>query len=232
MSLSNNLDIPNPAKGRFWEWKSDLKTFRRWNKETGQQETMDLPFTFIVLDALQTIKGFSDEHNAGIWANEIRNTQTDLLTVRTKGGVLGHGLYQHVKGITGARYTRSLYIAYKENGELVTGNLQLIGGANGAWIEFTDKHKIYGIGITVTGAEAKKNKAITYNVPVFEITPATEETITKAIELDKELQVYLKAYLSRSGEITGEMPAHDEFAPDTSLEPPDDDFEVDGVPRF
>jgi len=227
MSLSNNTDQPNPAT-RFFEWSSEKKTVKWYDKEAKENVFMQLPFTFIVLDMLSTVKGFSDADQGGIWANEVRDTRKDVLTVRTKRGIKAQGLWKEdIKNVVeGARYCRSVYIAYKDDdGELVIGNFQMQGAANSAWIEFTKYTKVYGIGVQVTGAVERKKGSNTFFEPVFAAIPANEATIEQAIELDKEVQEYLKNYLGREQDVVD-----DEYSgqsDDWHLREPPDDIDVD-----
>jgi hypothetical protein len=229
MSLSNNTDQPNPAT-RFFEWSSTAKTVKWYDKEKKENVLMELPFTFIVLDMLSTVKGFSDADGGGIWSNEVRDTRKDILTVRTKRGIKAQGLWKEdVKNsVDGARYCRSVYIAYKEGGELVIGNFQMQGAANGAWIDFSQHTKVYGVGIQITGAVEQKKGATTFYEPVFVTIPVSEETIAEAVELDKEVQEYLKAYLGREQDIVVDNHDLDYSGPDNwhEQEPPED-FDAD-----
>lgn len=121
MSRSNNTEISNPAN-RFFEWSGSEGKIKYYDKEKKENIYIDLPFVFLVLDVLTTIKGYSDEDESGIWANEIRNLKTEELTVRTKHGIKAKGLYEEVKNVLGAKYSQSVYIAYKDGGELKIGN--------------------------------------------------------------------------------------------------------------
>jgi hypothetical protein len=203
MSLSNNTESKNPAQ-RFFEWSSQDKTVKWYDKEAKQNVLMQLPFTFIVLDMLSTVKGFSDADGGGIWSNEVRDTRKDILTVRTKRGIKAQGLWKEdiKNSVEGARYCRSVYIAFKDDdGDLVIGNIQMQGSANSAWIEFSRNTKIYGVGIQITGSVEQKKGATTYYEPVFQVIEANEATIAEAVELDKELQEYLAVSLGREQEI-------------------------------
>jgi hypothetical protein len=174
-----------------------------YDREAKENVLMELPFTFIVLDMLSTVKGFSDADGGGIWANEVRDTRKDILTVKTKRGVKAQGLWKEdiKNSVEGARYCRSVYIAYKDDdGELVIGNFQMQGAANSAFIEFTKHTKPYGIGIQITGSNEQKKGSNKFYEPVFAAIEANEATIAEAIELDKQLQEYLKAYLGRETE--------------------------------
>lgn len=224
MSLSNQTDNPNPAT-RFFEWSSQEKTVKWYDKEAKQNVLMQLPFTFIVLDMLSTVKGFSDADGGGIWSNEVRDTRKDILTVRTKRGIKAQGLWKEdiKNAVEGARYCRSVYIAFKnDEGELTIGNFQMQGSANSAWIEFCKNAKIYGVGIQITGSVEQKKGATTYHEPVFTTIEANETTIAEAVELDRELQEYLKVYLGRAQDIVLDEPDHS--GPDNwhEQEPPED----------
>lgn len=226
MSLSNNTELKSPAT-RFFEWSSSNKTVKWYDKDAKQNVLMKLPFTFIVLDMLSTVKGFSDADKGSIWANEVRDTRKDILTVRTKhGGIKAQGLWKEdIKNtVIGAKYARSVYIAYKDDdGELVIGNFQMQGSANSAWIEFCKTAKIYGVGIQITDSVKKTNGATTFYEPVFAVIEANEATIAEAVELDKQLQEYLKVYLGRSQDIV--IDDHDYSGePDNwhEQEPPED----------
>ncbi len=199
MSLSNNSELTTPCT-RFFEWSSSEKTVKWYSKETKENVLVKLPFSFIVLDdGLSTVKGFSDADGGGIWSNEIRDTRTDVLTVRTKRGVKAQGLYQDVKhSVEGSRYCRSVYIAYKNDaGELVIGNIQMQGAANGEYIEFRKANKVYGVGLQITGCEERKKGATKFYAPIFATVEVSPEAIETATQLDRELQEYLKAYLGR-----------------------------------
>lgn len=198
MSLSNSVELKNPAVKQF-EWSGDNGGFRWYNKETKERIDIDLPFTFLVLDTLSTVRGYSDSDTSGYYSNEVRDLKKEPFTVRTKQGVKATGLYADLfYQCPGMKYTQSVYIAYYEGEELVIGNLQLKGAAVSAWIEYRKKNKIYKVAIDVSeSVQGKKGKTI-FQIPVFHSTPASEETINDAIELDKTLQEYLTAYLSRT----------------------------------
>lgn len=199
MSRSNNTEITNPST-RYFEFSGSEGKVKYYDKDAKENVFLDLPFTFLVLDTLTTIKGYSDEHDSGIWSNEIRNTKTDELTVRTKGGILAQGLYDQVKSVVGAKYSQSVYIAYKDGDELKIGNLQLHGAAIGPWIEWRKGKNIYDGAVAITGTTNEKKGSNKYFAPVFEAKPTSEETDAKAKELDTVLQEYLTAYFVRNGQ--------------------------------
>lgn len=202
MSRSNpNENAVNPCN-KWFQWDGgDGKGLKSYNKETKTNDITPIPFKFLVLDRLITVIGYNEPEKIGYYANEIRNMKTDKLTVRSKNGVEAEGTYEEVKaklGTKGLSFAQSCYIAYFEGKVLTLGNIKMSGAALENWFNFCKTNKIEEIGVTLKGAkEAKKGKVIYYE-PVFEPLVIKEETNNAAIELDKELQEYLKAYLERN----------------------------------
>jgi hypothetical protein len=203
MSRSNQTETnPNPAK-MFFKFASSKGAFQYYDKEKKENIVVKLPFRFMVLDTLSTVGGFSKNINSGFWANEVRNTTTDPLIVRTKDGVFAEGLYRDkieapLKA-DGGKFVQSIYIAYKdESKELIIANIQMMGSALGAWIPFTkaNRQELFKGVVTVKTTVEEKNGANTYQVPVFKIGTVTEPTDAAAKLLDEELQVYLNEILS------------------------------------
>ncbi len=233
MSRSNNTERPNPAN-RFYQWDGSKGGFSYWDKEKEERVHVDLPFGFMVLETLSTIKGWSDQNQSGFWSNEVRKVAEDSFTVRTKKGIACTGSYREVKAnpsCAGAKYCQSVYIADKQNGALVIANLQLMGAALSSWIEFRKKHKdIYAGAIRVaTMAEGKKG-AVTYQMPVFEAIEASPESDESAKELDRELQKYLDGYFKRVAEPaeihSTDIPEQDDYEEPVT----DDGAPVDDLP--
>lgn len=209
MSRSNPNEMserPTNPSVRFIDWDSDNKQFKYYDKETKQNVPIKLPFSFLVLDTLATIKGWSNESDSGIWSNEIKNIKTDILTVMTKKGVEAKGTYEQIKGkVSGSKYCQSVYIAYPENKVWQIANIQMKGAALGSWIEFCSPDKKSGNkrpdllngAVQVKSTEEGKVGKIVFNKPVFtyiETVPA--EVQEKALVLDKELQEYLVKYFA------------------------------------
>jgi hypothetical protein len=194
--------IKNPAT-RFFRWsggeaKGGVLTW--YDKESEEEKKVDFPFSFVVLDELNTIGGFSDADKSSYWSNEVRNLKRDELVVKTGSGVKARGIYDKLADVRskGAKYAKSVYVSYKdETGELAIGNIKLMGAALTAWIEFTGKYNVTKCAVSLTGADGPKTKGTTkYFVPIFEGQNLSEETISKVTALDKELQSYLRQYLS------------------------------------
>lgn len=208
MSLSNpTTKITNPAE-IFIEWDGAKGLPYYYDKTEKQNFELKLPLRFIVLDELSTIKGFNKNLKCGIYSNEIRNTTTDPLRVRTfKDGFKAQGFYQEIKSdivAAGGKFARSIYIAMNHKGKMITANISLVGGAFSEWYDFTKNHKkaIYGNAIVINGSVEKMNGNVTYKVPSFEIkTIENPETLTNAILKDKELQEYLELYLNKKPDV-------------------------------
>lgn len=204
MSRSNNTDISSPVT-RSFEWSGSEGKIKYYDKdkgEKGENVLISLPFSFLVLDRLAVITGFCEPDNSGYWSNEVRNTKTDKLVVRTKKGIVKEGIYKDIIGsLKGAQYGQSLYIGYyDENKELKIGKLVLSGSAIGSWIEFCKGKDIYKIAIKIDEAIPKKKGATNYFEPVYKAIEIKEETNNAAIELDKIVQVYLDSYFKRGAQ--------------------------------
>ena len=210
MSLSNNVDLKNPAT-KPMQWSSDHSAFKYWDKTKGEQKEdgtftganiiVALPLTFIVLDTLSTIRGYSKTDKCGYYSNEVRDLKKEILVVKNKTGECEKGLYADIirsEHIKGAKYCQSVYIAHKESETLVIANIQMVGSCLSAWIDFRKKNDVYKGAVSVSGFEEKVNGKTTYNEPIFKFIPVSETTKKEAIELDKILQEYLVKYFNKS----------------------------------
>jgi hypothetical protein len=206
MSRSNPTELaPNPAT-KFFDWNGAEGFFYYFDKnkgDKGEKVKVDLPFRFLVLDVLSTIKGFSDADQKGFYSNEVRSTKDEVLNVRMGKTTVELGLYADIKdrlAKLGADYTQSVYACIKDGNEFVIVNINMKGAALSAWIEFRNKAKgaINEKAIIVKSTLEGKKGAVKYQMPVFELIDVSPETNNIAIELDKELQEYLKQYLSNN----------------------------------
>lgn len=200
MSRSNNVELKNPAS-KFLNWSSESGNFRYYDKTSEKNIHLELPFTFLVLDTLATIKGGNEVQGkyAGYWSNEVRNIKTDILTVRDKTGICATGTYMEVKNnpaCTGAKYAQSVYIAFKGLEGLEIANIQMTGSCLSAWIEFCKKNKVYDEAVSVESFTEEKKGITKFKKPVFKKVPTSQATDEIARELDKELQDYLTKYFN------------------------------------
>jgi hypothetical protein len=201
MSRSNpNETQTNPAV-RFYDWSGSEGKFKYYDKEKKENVFLPLPFAFIPLDLLSTTKGYDEKAGLGFYSNEIRNTKTDMLTVRTKNGIVMTGLYENVKEKLSSRgldYVQSVYVAIKEGSGYVMANLQLKGSALGPFIEFCKGKKLSEIAVKVGESKPMKKGATKYFEPVYTAIKVSEAANEAAIVLDKELQEYLVPYLAKN----------------------------------
>lgn len=233
MSRSNpEVKLINPAK-KFFEWSGDEGGFKYYDKEAKIKVKVPLPFMFIVLDALATVTGYSDEEQSGFWSNEIRkkNLKTEPFAVRTKKGIMCEGTWENIKGkATGMKFCESVYIAFiNEAGALELGNIKMQGACLNAWINYvsgerdpkgkliSDPHKIFEGAITVKKMkEGKKGKTV-YQMPIFEPRQIKPETEKQVIEMDAILQSYFSDYFVKK--ILEENSPTETITPEKSFEP-------------
>lgn len=215
MSLSNP-QIKNPAT-RFMQWRGGADGGGRitfYSKEDEQEYDVDLPFRFTVLDELHTITGFSEKDHSGFWSNEVRDLK-DALVVRTKAGIIAKGAYGNISDrikALGAKYAKSVYIAFKdESGELVIGNIKFSGASLTAWIEFQKKFDVSIAAVSIEGGKKAKKGATVYFTPIIDGLNLNDQTKKEAIKLDEELQRYLNTYMTQK-------PKDDDVAEDDDLD--------------
>lgn len=213
MSFSNPTST-SPAQ-KFFKWKGGNGSLVWWDKQTETELPVTLPFRFIVLDELTTIKGYSDANLSGIWSNEIRSLKTGVLRVRTKGSDIATGTYADIKDklkASGGKFARSVYVAYQEadgeDGNWVIGNINFSGASVGDWFEFSKKNNLQVEGAVITGLKEDKKGATTFFVPTFDTWQFQPSDIDTGTELDKKLQTYLDSYF-KNGEKPQEETTND-----------------------
>ena len=196
---------PNPAV-HFFEWAGGATGgyLHYWDKEKKENVQCNLPFTFLALDELATVKGWNDASDSGIYSNEVRSTKAESLTVKAfKGGIIAEGLYSEIKdavNTAGGRYVSSIYCAFREDGELSIGAVQFKGAALNAWVDFKKASgaKLWEKAVTITGSVEGKNGSVKYKTPTFILKDVSEDTNEAAKALDTLLQSYLTEYFSRT----------------------------------
>ena len=223
MSTSNRRQAfaqpqANPST-KFLDWKSNDKCFEYYDKEKQEKVSVPLPFKFLVLDELHTIKGWNDASSSGIFSNEVKFISKEVMTVKPfKGNEIAKGLYKDIKEkivSAGGHYVKSIYIML-EDGSLA--NLQLKGSAVQKWGEFTQKtrNRLPDEWVQVTKAIEGKKGAVKFFTPDFSFERSiTEDEAMQADEAFNILETYLKAYLVKAEPIVEEIPQDD----------PDDDLE-------
>lgn len=220
MSRSNPTEAVRNPSTRWFEFASGEEGgfVRYYDKSTEKNVELGDPqtggkFQFLLLDEMATVKGWHDQSESGIFANEVRDTRQDTLVVRSfKGGELASGLYASIKdriNAVGGHFVSSCYIAYKDGDALRIGNIRFKGAALGTWMEFkkqcpTKKDaagksiKAYYVdAVKIDGFEQLKKGGTTFRVPKFLLATLSDETNKQAMDLDKELQAFLSDYLKR-----------------------------------
>lgn len=203
MSRSNpSAHAPNPAV-RWFEWNGEHGTVRFFDKDSKKNIDVPLPFTFLLLDELASVRGWHDASESGIYSNEVKDTRTDLLVVKSfKGGTLAEGVYKDIKdrvNTLGGQFVANCYVAFKHNGDLAIASLRFKGSALGAWMEFRKAHRneLYKWAVDITGYTEGKKGRIVFRMPTFELRVVSDETQNRAFALDAQLQEWLSGYFSR-----------------------------------
>lgn len=216
MSRSNpTADMTHPCT-RWHEWHGDghVTYYDKKQKDSPNRGNVNLgsKFPFILLEQTSCITGWHHGSSSNVVSNEVKNTLTDVLSVRSfKGGPIATGLYRDIKDkitskANGGKYTRNLYIAYKpaKDQPLAIGSLKLSGDSSFVWSEFykENENAIKNThGVVIDGAIYKSTgtgkSMIEWNIPVFKLIPISEESNQQAVNLDILLQQYLKVYFGK-----------------------------------
>lgn len=213
MSISNRRQAfaqpqSNPAT-KFLDWKSNDKCFEYYDKEKQEKVSVALPFKFLVLDELHTIKGWNDASSSGIFSNEVKFISKEVMTVKPfKGNEIAKGLYKDIKDkivAAGGHYVKSIYLML-EDGSLA--NLQLKGSAVQKWGEFTQKtrNRLPDEWVIVKSAADGKKGAVKFSTPEFTFERSiTDAEAAQADEAFNILEAYLKTYLAKAEPIIEEV---------------------------
>lgn len=193
MSLSKPRLI-SPCS-RTIEFKGDTGTFQYYDKSTETNVEVPLPFSFIFMDELNGVTGFSDANKQGIYSNEVHNLTTQILSVGIyKSPFKIIGKYKDIKGEIakiGGKFMKSVYIFLPDSNEIVKLNLK--GAAFSGWLEkkFNPEQSP---GIVVRDCRKAVKGRVTYFIPIFQTEPVELEVLELAVSRDKELQDYLAEY--------------------------------------
>jgi hypothetical protein len=187
---------------KFIKWKSNDKCFAYYDKEANENKIITLPFTFLVLDELHTIKGWNDASSSQIYSNEVKFISKEPLTVKPfKGNEIAKGLYKDIKEkivTAGGHYTKSIYIMLEDG---TIGNIQLKGSAVQKWGDFTQKtrERLPEEWIQVKTALEGKKGTVKFWTPEFTfLRSLNEDEANQADEAFNTLETYLKTYLVKA----------------------------------
>lgn len=187
----------NPAK-KFLEWKSNDKCFSYYDKDKKENVNVELPLQFVILEHYHTVKGWDDDSESGIFANEVWSIGTEELNVRSlKGGNIAKGIYkdirERIRG-AGGHYSRSIY-AVTPDLEII--NISLKGSGVASYSSFINDfgdHNFTKNWIKVTGAKEEKKGSVKYSTPIFEVG-AEIKNVEAIRPFAQELQEYILSYL-------------------------------------
>jgi hypothetical protein len=198
----------NPST-KFIEWKSNDKGFNYYDKETKENVAIPLPFKFLVLDELHTVKGWNDASSSQINSNEVKFISRDEMVVKPfKGNEIAKGLYKDIKEkikAAGGHYVKSVYCML-EDGSIA--NLQLKGAACQSYGDFTAKtrSRLTDEWVVVAKAIDGKKGAVKYTTPDFAFDKSLSESEADlADEAFNTLEAYLKTYLTKAEPINNEV---------------------------
>lgn len=200
MSLSNPRQT-NPAK-KFIDWSGSKGMFKYYDKEKEENVFFENDIYIIPLDDLNTIRGFDSENSCGYYSNEVKYLDKEEMFVKSfKGGQIAKGLYNNLKLPAGCKFSKSVYAALitgdKNNTQIELVNFQFSGSAIGSWIDAKIKVDSGEI-VKLSPSAVKLTKGTTeYFAPEILRIGMRKDILNKCIEMDKDLQVYLKAYLNQ-----------------------------------
>lgn len=214
MSRSNpQANAPNPAV-RWFEWNGEAGVVRYYDKDAKKNVDTVLPFTFLLLDELASVRGWHDASESGIYSNEVRDTTKDVLVVKSfKGGTLAEGYYKAIKdrvNTQGGQFVANCYVAVKLDTGLTLCSMRFKGAALGAWMDFRKANRgaLYDRAVRIVGFTEGKKGRIVFRVPTFELKDVSKDTNEQAIALDQTLQAYLEGYLQRKTRDQADAPSN------------------------
>lgn len=200
--------IKNPAT-KFLSWKSNDQCFSYYDKDKAENVAVKLPFKFLLLDQLQSVKGWSDALSGQIISNEVKTVSDQEITAvcyhkNNKGEsvktTIAKGLYKDIKDAivsAGAKYHKSIYIML-EDGTLA--NIQLKGAGVAEWGTFfnSNKKRLADEWVIVASAKQGKKGAVKFTTPEFKFERSlTESEAEQADSVFDELDAYLQQYLKK-----------------------------------
>ena len=212
MSLSNKRSLSSPVT-KYYQWRGNEGTLSYYDKELRKNVPIALPLNFVVLDQLSMIKGFSDDYQGSFSSNEVRSVKDTLRVIcygknnknETKTYNIAEGSYETIKDqikSVGARYTKSVYVVIiDDKNDLELVNFQLMGSALAPLFEARINDDGHVIRLGVNPEQKVKGKSTYYEPTFTKLAAATDEVMKQLVEMDEELQSYLKDYLTRNNEI-------------------------------
>ena len=205
----------NPAT-KFLSWKSNDKCFSYYDKEKAENVQVNLPFKFLVLDELASVKGWSDSLSGQIVSNEVKYISKEPITAKcyhknAKGEAtsteIARGIYKDIKekvNSAGAKYHKSVYVMLEDG---TIANIQMKGAVVQQWGNFTQKTKsrLPDEWVIVEKHVDGKKGAVKFTTPDFKFERSISDSEAElADEAFNVLESYLKTYLAKSEPIIKE----------------------------
>jgi len=193
---------PNPAKF-FASWDSTKKQWSFYDKVNKVDVPLPLPFAFIPLFQMTTLKGYNHKENKSYWSNEVKDITTEKFTVMSKNNITKEvktefvGLYSELKPLIDGRanYTQSLYVGVKDNqGVLQLANIQINTSSLKSWINFVKTNDISKVAVQVASFTNEVNGAVHFTSPVYTPLPVTPQVDAAAGVLQKQIKEYIAIY--------------------------------------
>lgn len=198
MSLSNPKQ-ENPVT-KWIEYSGETGKLYYYDKEKAEKVFINIPVTFIVLEEMNTITGFSKSWQSGIYSNEISDINKEKFHVKTfKGGFNAVGYYKDIKETIvsqGGHFTKSVYAAIIRNDGSLTETVNFKFKGAGLKGYFDKKVNIYKSALCLYDNIAEKTGKIEYTIPQFKAIQWTKEQFETALKQEAVLQEYLKQYKS------------------------------------
>lgn len=197
---SNQSKSSNPSK-KFLSWKSKDKVFSYYDKEAGENVTLELPVKFLFLQHYHTVKGWNDATESGIYSNEVYYIGSEPMTVKAfKGKAIAEGLYKDIKAdviAAGGKYHRSVYVMLEDG---TIANFSFKGAVVKEWSDFFNDNGnlLDNQWIEINSASDKKKGSVNYSTPVFAVGKAlTKSESSKADEVADVFQQYINTYFAK-----------------------------------
>lgn len=199
-----NTRLTSPVK-HYFDWSPKDGKLSFWDKEA-KKNILFPKLTFVVLDQLHTVAGFSKANNNGIRGSEVRDLKTPI-TVYIGKNKHTTDIYADLKNnVTGLKYAKAVYIGILRKGSpMEIAKIVFTGASFGAWLNFLNGKEEYegkgsvdladtSLGIKIVGKTKQKvNGSAKWYEPKFELFKISEEEDVEATALDEALQLYLDA---------------------------------------
>jgi hypothetical protein len=194
----------SPAS-KFIEWKSNDRVFSYYDRDKKENVAIPLPFKFVFLKEMVTIKGWHDASESGIFSNEVKFTSKEELDVKSfKGGSIAKGLYKDIKQKVveaGGRYHKSVYVMLADG---TLANLSFKGSVVKAWGDFSEKckNRLPLEWITIKDVTEGKKGSIKYTTPNFWFSGTTSNNDSECLDvLFDELEAHFNGTPARVADV-------------------------------